>query len=70
MKKYWKSPEELKYGLNINQEEEFEMDHKNAVIDLFEKDIPEKTTSRRNFLKLMGFSITTASVVASCKRPV
>ncbi len=70
MKKYWKSPEELKYGLNLNQEEEFEMDHKNAVIDLFEKDIPEKTTSRRNFLKLMGFSITAASVVASCKRPV
>lgn len=70
MKKYWKSPDELKYGLNINQEEEFEMDHKNAVIDLFEKDIPEKTTSRRNFLKLMGFSITAASVVASCKRPV
>ncbi|MCD6596673.1 MAG: hypothetical protein J7L04_03245, partial [Bacteroidales bacterium] len=70
MKKYWKSPEELNYGLNISQEDKFELDHKNAVIDLFEKDIPEKATSRRSFLKLMGFSISAATVVASCKRPV
>ena len=55
MKKYWRSPEELKYGLNSETEKEIELDHKNAVIDLFENDLPEKTTSRRDFLKLMGF---------------
>ena len=70
MKKYWKSPEELSYGVNTSQEDKFELDHKNSVIDLFEKDIPEKTTSRRSFLKLMGFSISAATVVAGCKRPV
>ncbi|MDX2442230.1 MAG: Fe-S-cluster-containing hydrogenase [Bacteroidales bacterium] len=70
MKKYWRSPEELKYGLNSETERDVEINHKNAVIDLFENDLPEKTTSRRDFLKLMGFSITTATIVASCEKPV
>ena len=70
MKKYWRSPEELKYGLNSETEKKLELDHKNAVVDLFETDLPDKTTSRRDFLKLMGFSITAATLVASCERPV
>lgn len=70
MKKYWRSPEEFKFGQNSETEKIMEIDHKNAVIDLFENDLPEKNTSRRDFLKLMGFSLTAATVVASCEKPV
>lgn len=70
MNKYWKSPDELKFGPLKEKEPKLEMDHKNAVIDLFDSNVVEKNTSRRDFLKLMGFSLTAATLVAGCERPV
>lgn len=69
MKKYWKSPEELKTE-SVQNDEKFEIEHKNAVLDLFEQDLTKKSTSRRSFLKLWGYSLAAATVVSSCKKPI
>ncbi len=70
MKKYWKSPEELKFGPDLKQEPKTEMDHRNAVIDLLQNSNSENGTTRRDFLKVWGYSLTAATIVASCERPV
>ncbi len=65
MTKYWRSIEELKdpaafqkaeLRLEVEAKRDF---HKNQA-----------GSSRRDFLKFMGFSVATAAVVASCKKPV
>lgn len=65
MTKYWRSIEELKdpaafkkaeLRLEVEANRDF---HKNRA-----------GSSRRDFLKFMGFSVATAAVVASCKKPV
>ena len=39
-------------------------------LELFEGDFVRKATSRRDFLKVLGFSFGSAAILASCKRPV
>lgn len=70
MKKYWKSIEDLKKPAEKEQVDNNEDTHKNRLLDLFDSGIDEKSTSRRDFLKLCGFSLTTAAVVASCEKPI
>jgi len=38
--------------------------------ELSEVDFFEKSSSRRDFLKVFGFSVASAAILASCKRPV
>ena len=69
MKKYWETPEEfhdLATGNNIKREEE----DNGPVPELFEEDFLHLSSSRRDFLKVFGFSIASAAVIAGCKRPV
>ena len=40
------------------------------VLGLFEGDFVKRGTSRRDFLKVLGFSFGSAAIIASCKRPV
>ena len=40
------------------------------VLGLFEEDFVKRGTSRRDFLKVLGFSFGSAAIMASCKRPV
>ena len=40
------------------------------VPELSEADFFEKSSSRRDFLKVFGFSVASAAILASCKRPV
>jgi Fe-S-cluster-containing dehydrogenase component len=40
------------------------------VLGLFEGDFVKHGTSRRDFLKVLGFSFGSAAIMASCKRPV
>ncbi len=68
MKKYWKSIEEFQ-GKNDNAAFS-EEGHNNEVLDLFESDFLKTGSSRRNFLKVFGFSLSAAALAASCKRPV
>lgn len=62
-KNYWKSLEELKPVRN--QQELFEHDQEKGS-GLFNIN----KASRRDFLKLFGFSVSTAALAASCEKPV
>ena len=70
MKKYWKSIDELKNTSEQEKTENLEEEQKNLILGLFDDGLKEKSASRRDFLKLCGFSITTAALVASCERPI
>ncbi len=62
MKKYGKR--NLKHALNEPDVPE------GPIGDLLEDDVMNLNGSRRNFLKLFGFSFASAAVLAACKRPV
>ncbi len=65
MTKYWRSLEELNNPVEFKKNEvKLEIDAKRAVTK------KASNSSRRDFLKVLGFSVATAAVVASCKRPV
>jgi len=63
MTKYWRSIEELKDPIAFKKTELVleQTAKRNAALS---------GSSRRDFLKIMGFSVATAAVVASCKKPV
>lgn len=42
----------------------------NHLLELLEADLLGKSSSRRDFLKVFGFSIASAAIIASCKRPI
>ncbi|MDB4582470.1 TAT-variant-translocated molybdopterin oxidoreductase [Draconibacterium sp.] len=64
MTKYWRSIEELQNPVEFKKSEmKLELDAKRAGIQ-------NQSSSRRDFLKALGFSVAGAAVVASCKRPV
>lgn len=65
MTKYWRSIEELKDPAEFKKAEiRLEVEASRAF---YKKDAG---SSRRDFLKFMGFSVATAAVVSSCKKPV
>lgn len=65
-KKYWRSLEER------NQDLDFIRDSKKEfVTDPFLQEMEENTTTnRRNFLKILGFSVGATAALASCQTPV
>jgi Fe-S-cluster-containing dehydrogenase component/anaerobic selenocysteine-containing dehydrogenase len=69
MKDYYNSIEEFN-NVPGQDEEKFETEHKSSVLDLFENDLVKQKSSRRDFLKVFGFSVTSAAVLASCQRPI
>ncbi len=70
MEKQWRSIEEYKNGSDLNEEVIGESRHKNAVLDVLDSNVVDAPASRRDFLKLFGFSFATAAVVSSCEKPV
>lgn len=44
--------------------------HRNAVLDLLDSKTVDQQASRRDFLKLWGFSLGAAALAAGCERPV
>jgi len=58
-----KESENLARGENENTSES----NNNRLLDLFEVDFVRQGTSRRDFLKVLGFSFASAAVLASCK---
>ena len=62
MTKYWRSIEEFKDPVTFKKSE--------LMLDQTANRTARTQASRRDFLKLMGFSVATAAVVASCKKPV
>ncbi|MCD4664428.1 MAG: TAT-variant-translocated molybdopterin oxidoreductase, partial [Bacteroidales bacterium] len=70
MKNYWKSLEELKdinEGANLQKESEPEF----SIEGLTEKEVKTKSkTGRRDFLKMLGFSVGYATLASSCEQPI
>lgn len=68
MKNYWRDLEELKLNENSKQTHaEGEGNNDLSLIKILEE---ETLSSRRNFLKLFGFSVVSTSVLSSCEKPV
>lgn len=64
MTKYWRSIEEFKDPVEFKKTEiKLERDANRAGMKM-------QSSSRRDFLKTMGFSLGAAVVVASCKKPI
>lgn len=70
MEKQWRSIEEYNNGRDLGEEKRNESRHKNAVLDVLDSRAVDAPSSRRDFLKLFGFSVASAAVVSSCEKPV
>lgn len=69
MKKNWEKPEgfhSLATSDNLQSREE----SYGPVLELFEDDFLKLSSSRRDFLKVFGFSFASAAIIAGCKKPV
>lgn len=71
MKKYWRSLEEVVSGPVVPEEEKSkEQGDKGNIINLIEG-VPFKlNASRRDFLKLMSYSVASSAILAACKKPI
>ncbi|MCK5470095.1 MAG: twin-arginine translocation signal domain-containing protein, partial [Cyclobacteriaceae bacterium] len=70
MKKYWKSIEEKNQTIIPNNGDDIEKS-RNTIVDTMVDDMTfDNTASRRDFLKLCGFSLTAATLAASCEAPI
>jgi molybdopterin-containing oxidoreductase family iron-sulfur binding subunit len=70
MKKYWKSLEELKDIQDIN-EQSAQQEPEFSIEGLTQEEVSNKMKSnRRDFLKMLGFSVSTVALASSCETPV
>lgn len=69
-KKYWKGFEELNEDAQFLQNKRNEFPEELPALSELGKVVTETTASRRDFLKVLGFSVTAAAVAASCEIPV
>ncbi|NNC95343.1 MAG: TAT-variant-translocated molybdopterin oxidoreductase, partial [Chitinophagales bacterium] len=64
-KNYWKSLEEKKGEIKITDDE-----FGDSLPNLLKETITDKPAGRRDFLKMLGFSVSAATLAASCQLPV
>ncbi len=70
MKKYWRSLDEVVTGPVEHEKEVTESADKENVLGMLEG-IPFKIgASRRDFIKLMSYSVASSALLAACKKPV
>src|SRR5665811_43790 len=69
MKKNGKNPDEMKH-IAPAQNEIRDGEENEQILEMFEGDFAKRSTSRRDFLKVFGFSFGSAAILASCSRPV
>jgi len=69
-KKYWKGLEELQPTKAFTAAEKNEFAEDLPIVELFNESMTDKNTGRRDFLKVMGFSVAAATLAASCEIPV
>ena len=68
-KKYWKGLAQLENNSNIEKLAQNEFAEELPIDDFLSNDLSATATSRRDFLKLLGFS-TAAATLASCETPI
>ena len=69
MKKHREIPEEFR-DLTSGDEASGVEGKEEELLELFEDDFLKLSSSRRNFLKVFGFSFASAAIIAACRRPV
>jgi len=69
-KKYWKGLEELNETPAYQKGRDNEFAEELPVMDVLNDEFGKKKTRRRDFLKMMGFSLSAATLAASCEMPV
>ncbi|QQS31051.1 MAG: TAT-variant-translocated molybdopterin oxidoreductase [Sphingobacteriales bacterium] len=69
-KKYWKGFEELNEDSKFLQEKRNEFPEDLPILNELGNVVNENTATRRDFLKVLGFSVTAAAIAASCEIPV
>lgn len=65
-KKYWGSIHELRDATYTEKYEDGDLEYLKEVREVISKE----KTGRRDFLKMLGFSVGAATVAAACKRPI
>src|SRR5512143_573386 len=70
MEKYWRSIDEFEHGPVQDINDKNESGHKDDVLSILEG-LPLQTgASRRDFLKIMSFSVVGTALLAACKKPI
>ncbi len=69
-KTYWKGIEELNDDPEFLNTRDNEFAEELPVEEIFNSSIVNKPASRRDFLKMLGFSVSAATMAASCRIPV
>ncbi len=69
MKKYWKSIEKNQ-KIVLNREDDKEISRNKIIDTMIDEMTFNNTASRRDFLKLCGYSLTAATFAASCEAPI
>lgn len=68
--KYWKGFEELNNTPEFSQHKHKEFREELPLVSEITQLATEQTASRRDFLKVLGFSVSAAAIAASCEIPV
>ena len=69
MNKSWKNPEEIE-DLAPGHNGDPVAENSSLLLELLDEDFISKDTSRRDFLKVMGFSFASAVILEGCRQPV
>jgi MoCo/4Fe-4S cofactor protein with predicted Tat translocation signal len=70
MEKYWRTIEEIESGPVQEELSNAEKAEKEDVMAVLESIPLKANASRRDFLKIMSFSVTSAALLAACNKPV
>jgi Fe-S-cluster-containing dehydrogenase component len=70
MRKPRKDPEKTEYQAGTAMQHKEEVGTDNELLELLEADYLRRNSSRRDFLKLFGYTFASAAILSSCKRPV
>ena len=69
-KTYWKGLAELEETPEFVLERDKEFSSEIPIEEIFSSNFVQKPRARRDFLKMLGFSVSAATIAASCKIPV
>ena len=69
-KTYWKGLEELHKDPSFVEASEKEFSEELPIEEILESSFVQKSHNRRDFLKMLGFSVSAATIAASCRIPV
>ncbi|MCY7411168.1 MAG: TAT-variant-translocated molybdopterin oxidoreductase, partial [Chitinophagales bacterium] len=69
-KNYWKGLEELNADPAFLEQRDKEFSEELPVEEIFSSHLVSKSQSRRDFLKMLGFSVSAATLAASCRIPI